>query len=295
MTSIEAPTHKLKWVIGDSLSSHKSPGDSVQRILSTELDRDVSTPHRDSGSEVLITHGNTYPWKDMGREKSAQLEKAGPYESSHTNGYINSTRWGSQGKKHSETFSMGITGADGKQLWLPTASDGEDTGITGFGFEAIRLRSDSNNYTNDNCRNWMPFIRRTGARFVHRTSGKYRFYSSGEYATDGLPLAKFGTPSASGSTWNLYEFYQVRDWGSAQSLPWTDGANWLLESLWWNITNRDISGVGTATGYIYIYNLRFYSNFGTQSVGVPSGSQRIIRPAEQTKADRNICALGGFL
>ena len=293
MTSIEAPTHKLKWVIGESLSNHKSPGDSIQRFLATDIDTEVSIPDRDSGSAVLITHGDNFPWKSYGREYSAKLEKEGPYESIHTNGKLSASRWGSQGKKHSETISMGITGDDGKQIWLPTAASGESTGITGFGFEVLRMRSDSGSYTNDNCKNWMPFVRRIGARFVHRTSGDYRFYSTKTITDNGLPLAKFGTPSVNNKTWSLYEFYQITNWGSMSSRPWTDGANWLLESLWWNITNRDIASTGTAKGYIYIYNLRFYSNFGTQSVSVPDGSQRIIRPAEQSKADRNICAFGG--
>ena len=293
MTSIEAPTHKLKWVIGESLSNHKSPGDSIQRFLATDIDTEVSIPDRDAGSAVLITHGDTFPWKSYGREYSAKLEKEGPYESIHTNGKLSASRWGSQGKKHSETISMGITGDDGKQIWLPTAASGESTGITGFGFEVLRMRSDSGSYTNDNCKNWMPFIRRIGARFVHRTSGDYRFYSTKTITDDGLPLAKFGTPTVNNKTWSLYEFYQITNWGSMSSRPWTDGANWLLESLWWNITNREIASTGTAKGYIYIYNLRFYSNFGTQSVSVPDGSQRIIRPAEQSKADRNICAFGG--
>ena len=293
MSSIEAPTHTLKFQVdADDLDNHKRSGDSIQRFLSTDLDLDVSTPHRDAGSNVLITHGDTFPWKNYGRLKSAKLNKEGPYESNYKNGYLDSSSWGDQGKKHSEIFSMGITGSDGKQLWLPTAASGGTTGITGFGFEALRMRADSASYTNSNCQNWMPFVRRAGARFVHRTSGDYRFYSSGQYATDGLPLSKFGSPTVSGKTWALYEFYQIRNWGS-NSNPWTDGEDWLLESLWWNITNRDIAGTGTARGYIYIYNLRFYSNFGTETLSVPSGSQRIIRPAEQPKADRNICTIGG--
>jgi len=285
MSNIEIPTHPLKWeVAADDLSAHKYPGDSVQRLLATDLDTSVSVPTRET-----ITHGYNYPWKDYGREKSAYISKKGPYESVQTDGCLDSTNWGSQGKKHSETFSMGITDETGKQLWLPTGKSGQHTGITGFGFEARRVRTDSKSFGNENCKNWMPFIRRFGARFINRTNGDYRFSSSNELAEDGLPLSKFGSPTVSGKTWHLYEFYNLTSWGSS----WENGQDWLLESLWWNITNRDIAGTGTATGYIYIYNLQFYSDFGTQSTSTPAGSQRIIRPAEQSLSNRNICALGG--
>lgn len=283
MSNIEIPTHPLKWgVSDDDLSGHKYPGDSVQQVLAMEL------KHQSAPS---ITHGNTYPWKTYGGLTTAEIKKKGPYESGMNDGHITACSWGSQGKKHSEIFSFGFyDGSSSKQVWLPTGASNSHTGITGFGFEIYRQRTDSKSYTNENCKNWMAFLRRFGARFVNRTTGNHRFWTSDELATDGLPLSKFGTPKVASSYWYLYEFYNCTSFGS----NWSNGEDWMLESIWFNITNREIAGTGTATPLIWIYNLQFYSDFGVQTVAVPSGSQRIIRPAEQALADRNICALGGL-
>ena len=286
MSNIEIPTHKLKWEAPkDDLYAHKFPGDSVQQMLSVEL------CHQ---SAPTITHGSNYPWKTYGGKTTAFIAKKGPYESVMGDGHITACDWGSQGKKHSEIFSFGFyNGSSNKQVWLPTSASNAHTGITGFGFEVYRERKDSKSYTNENCKNWMAFVRKFGARFINRTTGDYRFWSSDELATDGLPLSKFGTPVTAGSTWHLYEFYNTTDWGNWINQGWSNGEDWLLESIWFNITNRDIAGTGTATPRIWIYNLQFYSDFGMQTSATPQGSQRIIRPAEQSLSDRNICALGG--
>lgn len=272
MSNIEIPTHTLKWQVPkNGIIAHYTPGDSIQEVLCLELNQRPEQPKP--------------TWVDYGRLYTAGIVDEGPYAPENFGGHINACDWGKTSKKHSEIFSFGFyNGCGSKQVWLPS---GAGNGVTGFGFHAYRQRTDSSSYTNENCKNMCAFVRNYGARFVNRTTGEYNFWESGELATDGLPLEKYGTPRTEGNTWWLYEFYNTTSFGYAP------GADWLLESIWWNISNRNIAASGNVTTKISIYDLKFYSDFGVESVDVPEGSQRIVRPAKQDWSNRNHVALGG--
>jgi len=285
MSNLEIPTYRLRWEVAkNNEADHRDcPDDTMQEMVNQDWDKNPSVPTPD--------YGITSSWSSYNRLSTASIVDDGPYAKSYSDGYINGCNWGSTSKKHSEIFSLGLTKGDGQQVWVPSCEPGGAKGITGYGFRVRRERTDSKSYTNDNCKNWCAFIRRFGVRFINRNDGSYRFWSSTEQASDGLPLARFGNPSTTSATWSLDEFYNTASFGT-NSKPWTDGQDWLIESLWWNITNRNISATGSATTKIYIYDLKFYSYFGIESVSVDPGSQRVIRPGVQTRDDRNVLRFG---
>jgi len=211
-------------------------------------------------NKLTPTQGDTTAWSDYAKLTTTNIKGVGVHSKKWEDGSAYCS-WGSSGSKHTEIIRIG---EQDNSCW--------NTNITGLGFEVFRHRTDSSTFNNDNANQHCIFVKRFGFTSLKRYGGDiHSFWSSPVLATSGE--AKNSTFAYEGGV-GTYEFYQVTN------LNWNrDPDDWCLNSFYINLASRDVSKPGTATTKVYIYNLRFYYDYG-------NGNHRIVRSAFRPKSER---------